>query len=212
MKKFKFWFFLILILLIFDVVIAMLYFPYCENQIKKFVCQDKRGVLVIFFGDSEKNGDLGKMQLNRLNHALKIYNQNYHNAIICVGGNRADIHYHGSKKSKEYLVKMGIKPNQIYYDTISYDTRSNLREFYKISEKAGFMKFIYVSDAIHLYRIADWSKEKNFCLSPVENQFNIFQKIKYANYQWFSFFMAFMFTENQYDYLVRSYRNFASKF
>jgi uncharacterized SAM-binding protein YcdF (DUF218 family) len=212
MKKFKFWFFSILILLFFDVIIAMLYFPYCDKQIQKYECQDKSGTIVVFFGDSEKNGNLGEMQLTRLNHALKIYNPNYNSAIICVGGNRADIQYYGSKKSKDYLVKKGISPKKIYYDTNSYDTRSNLREFYKLSEKYGFMKFIYVSDAIHLYRIADWSKENNFCLSPVESHFNVLQKIKYANYQWFSLFMAFMFSESQYDYLVKSYRNFSTKF
>ena len=125
-------------------------------------------------------------------------------------GNRSEKHFYGSKKSKEYLVKKGIKPNKIYFDTISYDTRSNLREFYKIAEKSGFLKFIYVSDAIHLYRIADWSKEKNFCLSPVESQFSIFQKIQYANYQWFSYFMNFMFTESQYDYLVKNFRKFTA--
>jgi uncharacterized SAM-binding protein YcdF (DUF218 family) len=212
MKKFKIWFLLISILLIFDIIIAMLYYPYCEKQIKKYECQDKSGTIVIFFGDSEKNGDLGKLQLSRLNHAIKIYNPYNNNAIICVGGNRKEKLYYGSKKSKEYLVKNGIKSNKIYFDTISYDTRSNLREFYDISEKNGFLKFIHVSDAIHLYRIADWSKENNFCLSPVESQFSFFQKIKYANYQWFALFMNFLFNENMYDYLIKGYRNFMAKF
>jgi uncharacterized SAM-binding protein YcdF (DUF218 family) len=206
MRKFKLWFFSILILLIFDIIIALLYFPYCEKQIKKYQCFEKNGVIVVFFGDFENNGDLGKLQITRLNHAIKIYNSNPQNAIICVGGNRPSKYLYGSKKSKEYLVKNSIYPKKIYFDTISYDTRSNLREFYKISEKAGFMKYIFVSDVIHLYRIADWSIEKNFCLSPVENQFNIINKIQFANYQWLAYFMNFMFTENQYDYLIKIYR------
>jgi len=154
-KGFLFFTGIFLFVLILDV--AAVYFYY--HQVLSFVRgqqENMRGdAAVIFFGDYDEDGRiLGQDSRNRANKAMTLYREKKIRKIICVGG--YDYRYWKGKPHlmKNYLVENHILPNDIFYDSSSYNTITNLLEAQKIISRFNFDTVINISSPLHIYRIS----------------------------------------------------------
>jgi len=141
-----------------------------------------------------------------LEKAIELYRNGWSANIICVGGNRSDHKLHGSENSAKYLILEGIPPKNIFYDTLSFDTKSNLIEAYKIVDKNKFHSLIYVSDAVHLLRIESFSKRKSYCLASANYNATFIEKVMFCNQTFASYLFDFILPEYLYLKLIKLYR------
>lgn len=117
--------------------------------------------LIVFFGDFEKSGDLGRESLRRLHLAVELYKGNIGKNVIFVGGRRPSRDLSGSRIMAKRAVEGGIKPSNIFYDRSSRDTLSNWSEAEKIINGNNFKEVILISSIFHLIRIERIMRMRN---------------------------------------------------
>jgi len=201
---------LTIIMLIFfsiiDITISYLYYNYCKNFVEKRVC-DNADAAIVFFAGLDKNYNLNALQLSRINKAIQLYNSKIVNKIVCVGGNRPHNNIYGSRKSANYILSKGIPESDVFYDTLSFDTKTNLREADQIAKKYNMNKLVYVSDAIHLHRISLFSNHNAYCLKNIDYQFSFFEVLRMTNQSFFSFILEKLLSEENYIKFIHSMRS-----
>lgn len=208
-KKIKIKNLTIIILIFFsiiDIAISYLYYNYCKNFVEKRVC-DNADAAIVFFAGFDKNYNLDTLQLSRINKAIQLYNSKIVKKIICVGGNRPHSNLYGSRKSANYIISQDIPESDIFFDTLSFDTKTNLREAHQIANNYNFNKLIYVSDAIHLHRISLFSKHNSYCLNNIDYQFSFFEVLRMTNQSFFSFILEKILSEENYIKFIHSIRS-----
>ena len=116
-------------------------------------------------------------------------------------------------RSAEYLKSLGIPGHSLFYDTASYDTRSNWREARKIIDKNKFKKIALISSPIHLFRISRVAGETNyqicydsynFSINDINDFFNVYYKL---NKEMFVFTLYYLLPDKLYDKWIKSYRD-----
>lgn len=117
--------------------------------------------LIVFFGDFEKSGDLGRESLRRLHLAVELYKGNIGKNVIFVGGRRPSRDLSGSRIMAKRAVEGGIKPSDIFCDRSSRDTLSNWSEAEKIINGNNFKEVILISSIFHLIRIERIMRMRN---------------------------------------------------
>lgn len=201
-----------IILIIADVLICILYY----SEVKEFIDNpepiENPEAVIVFFGDyDERNHCLLETSIQRLDHAIKLYDSLNCKSIVCVGGNRPNRHFKGSKISCDYLIKKGIDPDVLFFDTLSFDTKTNWIEAKKIVEQNNFSKIICVSSPLHLYRISKISGENDVYYSTytvyyssIVDYFNLFINI---NKELFVWILYTLIPEKTYIKLLKCFRN-----
>lgn len=205
-KKSKIFFIIFGIIAVGNIILSHLFIYYCNHFTKTINCY-KADAGIVFFGDFDNNYNLGSWQLARLDKSVELYNNNTIKYIICVGGNRVSHNIFGSKLSAQYLISRGIPKDKIYYDTASFDTKSNLDEAYKIISSHKFNKIAYISDCTHLFRISLFSEYPNYCLQKVNYNFNPFQTILIANQSFISIILNYCLDDSIYHQLIHIFRS-----
>ena len=185
---------------------SYIYYNYTKKYLLKYKCNHSDAA-VVFFAGHDKNRNLDTLQKSRLNKAIELFKSNKVDNIICVGGNRKHQNLHGSRKSADYLFENGIPSEHIFYDMISFDTKTNLQEAYKIADKQGIKSLTYVSDAIHLHRISLFSKNSNYCLNDIDYEFSFLQVIRMANQSFYSFLLEKILSEEDYIKFINYMRD-----
>lgn len=200
-----------LILIIADVLICILYY----SEVKKFIDNPERienpEAVIVFFGDyDERNHCLLEISIQRLDHAIKLYDSLNCKSIVCVGGNRPGRHIKGSKISCDYLIKRGIDPEVLFFDTLSFDTKTNWIEAKKIVKQNNFSKIICVSSPLHIYRISKIACEHDVYYSTftinhsnIVDYFNLFINI---NKELFVWILYTLIPEKTYIKLLKCFR------
>lgn len=192
---------LTLFFLIIDISLSYYYFNYCENFVNERKCSGANAA-VVFFAGFDKKFNLDTLQKSRLNKAIELYKHGIVKKIICVGGNRPNQQLFGSRQSSKYLKSKSIPSHAINFDTLSFDTRTNLREAHNIIRKNNLQKIIYVSDVIHLHRISIFSNYPNYCLNDIDYSFNFIQLIRMTNQSFVSFLLENILSEKDYINLI----------
>ncbi len=146
MKKFKN---IILILLL----ICVYFFANALSIYKYSLVDEKRKVDVgIVLGAAAYNGEVSKVYAERLNHAIKLYNEQYIKKIIVTGGTQIPTDISDAKAAYNYLVSNGISNNDILLEDKSTITEENLVHSKTIMKKSGFKEAIIISDPFHMKR------------------------------------------------------------
>jgi len=143
------------VVLLIDILVVSLFYnhvtKFLDNQPEKI--QADAGVL--FFGDYTKDGeDLGPSSKYRASQAVWLYKNKKINNVICVGGYSQRYWKGKPHLMSEYLFRLGVAKNDIYYDSISFNTISNWYEAQKIIDENNFKTVVAISAPLHIYRIS----------------------------------------------------------
>ncbi|WP_046233108.1 YdcF family protein [Paenibacillus algorifonticola] len=88
----------------------------------------------------------------RLNHAIKLYEQGYANYIIFTGGRGAADELAESEVSRSYAIEKGVKPEHILIENQSRITEENFLYALTAAKHHDLRSFIIVSDPLHMKR------------------------------------------------------------
>jgi uncharacterized SAM-binding protein YcdF (DUF218 family) len=108
---------------------------------------------VLFSGFSEDFKTVNNESKRRLQHAIHLLTEGYVNKLVVCGGSRPERGRTGWALMREYLIKNGVRHDQILVEGSSHDSRSNLARLSALSEKIGLEKITVVSSSYHLTRI-----------------------------------------------------------
>lgn len=197
---------ILIFFLIIDISMSYFYSYYATNFVESKQCFSGDAAIV-FFAGFDDNFFIDTLQKSRLLKSKELFESNKIKNIICVGGNRPESHLNGSRSSAEYLIANGIPKNAVLFDTLSFDTKTNLGEAHKIAKSINADKLIYISDAIHLHRIAQFSDYPNYCLVQNDYQFNFFELIRMTNQSFVSFVLEQILSEQDYIKFIQFFRS-----
>ncbi|MBP9855282.1 MAG: YdcF family protein [Candidatus Omnitrophica bacterium] len=190
-------FLIITFLMVVDSSIASVWFMNVISE-EKTMSLRKADVGVILMGDINRDfTDVGPKTYQRLDYALKIHQQGLFKFFLCVGGDRPKHHFLGAEKMKDYLVKKGIKEENIFLEPHSYDTKTNLQYMVPILRENKWISVILISSPLHIHRI----KKKNMikCVPDLKVQWtphpyfesdtpiNMINVWKDSHYEWISY-------------------------
>jgi len=88
----------------------------------------------------------------RLNHAIKLYQDGYVNKLIFTGGKGEGAIYAESEVSRDYAIKKNVKSTDIYIETKSQITEENIYYAKLIAKKHNLKTLTLVSDPLHMKR------------------------------------------------------------
>ncbi len=110
---------------------------------------------VVFFGDYINDGkELGPDSKMRAGSAAGLYQSQKIRKIICVGGYRYAEWKGKPHLMRKYLIEKQVTASDIVYDSLSYNTVTNIREIKKITAQLNFDTIVAISSPLHIFRIA----------------------------------------------------------
>ncbi|BBE31576.1 hypothetical protein OSSY52_17170 [Tepiditoga spiralis] len=160
---------------------SKIFIPILENQYSPFIFEGKsfeneKGLIVILGGGVISNtpnnnlGELSDSSMQRVYNGYLMY-KNLNFPIIVTGGtlDKTD-NIPEAFKMKEVLLKMGVKPSDVYLETSARNTYENAKFTSEIAKKLNKEKIYLVTSAIHMKRSYEIFKKyinKNTKLIPV---------------------------------------------
>jgi vancomycin permeability regulator SanA len=202
----------LIVLIIVDIAIVIIRFDSYKSFWNSNHCYDLYDAAVIFFADyDDELEQIGELQKKRLDYAFKLYSEKRFKNFILVGGNRIDGSIKGSELSSKYLISKKIPKDIIYFDSYSYDTKTNWREAEKIISKNKFNRIICISSPLHIYRIAKIIDREYYCYDSYELELN--NPLDYIilwyniNKELFVFTLYEILPEDYYLELLKDYRD-----
>ncbi|MBI4690071.1 MAG: YdcF family protein [Nitrospirae bacterium] len=186
----------VLLIFVLDISVSTIYFFFIENKTHFPEKSADVGIILTGFIDS-KNG-IDDETRRRINHASKLYNNRLFVRFFCAGGARPHKNFYGAEMVKNELIAYGINKDIIYSERISNDTRSNLKEAFKMIENNGWRSVIIISSPLHLYRaqgLVPYSKNIEVSLSAYpyadsNPKISLITLWKHIHYEWAAFFSA----------------------
>ncbi|MGG4143697.1 YdcF family protein [Paenibacillus algorifonticola] len=88
----------------------------------------------------------------RLNHAIKLYEQGYAKYIIFTGGRGSSNELAESEVSRSYAIEKGVQPEHILIEEQSLITEENFEYSLVVAKPYELRTFIIVSDPLHMKR------------------------------------------------------------
>lgn len=144
--RFKLIFFLIGFFLIFIGYLAFSIWSFSEKV--EYVKTDVAVVLGAAVWDDEPS----PVFLERIKHAIWLYENNYVDKIIFTGGKAEGDSFAESEVAKDYAIKHNVDSEDILIEIKSTITEENLQYAYDLAMKEGFETFTIVSDPLHMKR------------------------------------------------------------
>jgi uncharacterized SAM-binding protein YcdF (DUF218 family) len=104
----------------------------------------------------------------RINHAVRLYQDGYARMIIFTGGKGEGEQTAESQAAKEYAEMQGIPPSSILIETSSKTTEENLYYAQCLMIERGIERVIIVSDPLHMKRAMVIARDMGIkaCSSP----------------------------------------------
>lgn len=208
-----------LFVLLVDITIVYLYYRHVNNFISEQPKNLKADTGILFFGDYINDGsELGPNSKNRANTAISFYKTGKINNIICVGG-----YYFKDWRGKpyhmlNYLIKNGVAPDAVMYDSLSFNTITNWYEGKKIMASNNYNSAIAISDPLHIFRISLMIQDTNVYYASYQYKFNGFNDYwvfyQDVHHEFLSHILSFLFHEklrNEIVYIYRSIKLTAKK-
>lgn len=120
----------------------------------------------------DEKGQLNTTSIKRLEKGLVAYQQKKISYIIVTGGNIAHWQISVAEKMAKWLITKGISPANIFMETCSFDTLSNLENsLVLINHKLNSNnEILCISSPIHLYRIQYLAKRLGYNVKNLPNQ------------------------------------------
>lgn len=130
------------------------------------ISDDKYDCILVLGAGLRNNGTPSDMLADRLETAIKLYNEGYSD-IILLSGDRSGDHYDEVSAMKNYCLERGISSENIFCDNFGFSTYESL---YNTSQMQDMNKVIVVTQKYHLYRalyIAE-KMELDACGTPAD--------------------------------------------
>lgn len=130
-------------------------------NIKKFGNNSKpnKSDCVIVLGCSVYGKTPSPFLVERVKEGLKLVKEGYADYIIVSGGKGPGEDISEAEAMKRYLLKKGLKENQIIKEDKSLTTMDNLTNSKKVMNEKGFNSTIIVSNKFHLKRASLMAKK-----------------------------------------------------
>lgn len=200
-------------LLIVDIALVIIQFDNYKDFWNSNSCYDKYDAAVIFFADyDDDKKQLGELQHKRLDYSLELYHQGRFKNFILVGGNRLDGSLRGSELSSKYLINHKVNKKHIFFDSTSYDTKTNWQSAEAIINENYFNRILCISSPYHIYRISKIIDNELYCYDsyPLElnSIFDYLQTWYTINKELYVFALYSIMPEKAYLYLLKKYRDY----
>jgi uncharacterized SAM-binding protein YcdF (DUF218 family) len=148
---------LVLVLLFLVLLVAVGWFAWVYRQIQATseIDNAQPADAIAVFGAAEYAGRPSPVLHARLDKAVSLYDRGIAPLIVTLGG--------GSDKDsgrteggvgRDYLLANGVPYDKIIAETHSFDTEQQVQRLAEIAQRQHFHSVVVVSDATHLFRIA----------------------------------------------------------
>lgn len=170
-RYFKQWFIFLIWAFFLDAVLTFSYHAYVVNKLGEFDTNLQMDAGAVFFGDydSELEYALGPQSLKRVEHLLSLYQLGCFDTIYCVGGFTSEKAKKRGNLMYQYFIDAGISSHQLFYDSLSYNTITNLEYLRQLMKKHNHESVVIVSSPYHAFRIQTMLKEGELVSSYTEN-------------------------------------------
>lgn len=115
------------------------------------------------------------MLKDRLDQALKLYQENWSDRIL-VSGDHGQKHYDEVSVMRQYLVDHGVPPEHVFMDHAGFDTYDTL---YRARDVFKVQRAVVVTQDFHLRRALYIGYNLDLDLTGVASDLRTYQKIKY---------------------------------
>lgn len=153
MKKRKFLFIIPVIILIYIISNVVSICTYSN------VYEDKECDVAIVLGAACNDTEVSEVYKQRLNHAIKLYNEGKVKKLIVTGGIGAGNTRSDADVAAEYLTENNIPLEDIFKEDKSTITQENLEYSKTIMDNNKFKTALIVSDPLHMKRSMLLSKD-----------------------------------------------------
>ncbi len=157
----------------------------------------EKGVIVVLGGGiipetpRKGSGELSDSAMKRVYEGFLLY-QNLQVPIVVTGGKLLGTEIPEAQIMKEELLKMGVKPNDIYVEPLAKNTKQNAEFTLKLLEDYEVQKIYLVTSAIHLTRAMNYFESyTNIDVVPVPTDY----KISREELKWYDFLPNMRFLE-----------------
>jgi len=113
----------------------------------------------IVLGAAVWNNEPSPVFKERINHSIFLYKNGYVNSIIFTGGIADNEKLSESYVAKNYAIKLGVLPEDIYIEEKSKITQENLEYAQQIMIQNNLSKVLLVSDSLHMKRSMMMAKD-----------------------------------------------------
>ncbi len=113
----------------------------------------------IVLGAAVWNNEPSPVFKERINHSIFLYKNGYINSIIFTGGIANNEKLSESYVAKNYAIKLGVLPEDIYIEEESKITQENLEYAQQIMIQNNLSKVLLVSDPLHMKRSMMMAKD-----------------------------------------------------
>jgi len=155
----------------------------------------------IVLGAGTFNGEISPVYQERLNHAIKLYEQGYVSTIIPTGGVGEGSNLADAEAAKNYLIGKGIPADIIFPEDYSSVTEENLVNAKVIMDEKGLKTALVVSDPLHMKRAMFLAKAADLTAYTSPTTTSRYMSLKtqipfllreiffFTGYQWFIIFL-----------------------
>lgn len=155
-----------LLVVLADILAVYVYY----NQVVFFVSNQseiqKGDAGIVFFGDyNDHLNSLGSDSKKRAYRAIELYRIKAISKVVCVGGYYYRFWKGKPHMMKKFLIENQVSPNDIIYDSTSYNTFTNWQEALKIINHCQFDTVIAVSSPLHIFRISSMIDRPHTCFA-----------------------------------------------
>jgi uncharacterized SAM-binding protein YcdF (DUF218 family) len=161
------------------------------------VYENKQCDVAIVLGAATRDDGVSEVYKQRLNHAIKLYNDNYvKNIIVTVGKGNSNV-FSDAFTARDYLISQGIPGEIIILEEESSITQENLENSKKIMDEKGYKTALVVSDPLHMKRAMLLAKDIGITAysSPTQSSaykslgtkipFVVRETFFYVGYKWY---------------------------
>ena len=126
--------------------------------------------VIIVLGAETDNGVVSPVYRERINHAVRLYNEGYAKALIMTGGVADGNKVSDSEAAKNYAVSHGVPADSIFTEERSTITQENIQYAKEIMNEKKLDTAIIVSDPLHMKRAMLMAHDYGItaCSSPTE--------------------------------------------
>ncbi len=159
--------------------------------------ENKQCDVAIVLGAATSDDGVSQVYKQRLNHAIKLYNDNSIEKIIVTGGKGEGNNFSDAFMAKTYLVSQGIPEEIVLLEEQSTITQENLQNSKKIMDEEGYKTALVVSDPLHMKRAMLLAKDIGMDAYSSPTQSSAYQSLRtkipfvaretffYVGYKWY---------------------------
>lgn len=121
---------------------------------------DRSGAdLVVVLGAAQYEGRPSSILRARLEHAMRLHQQEVAPVVVTVGGRRTGDTYTEAEAGKQHLVGLGMPDSAVYAVGTGGDTLTSLRAVAELADEHGWRSAVIVSDPWHSLRARTMARD-----------------------------------------------------